>query len=143
MKTLGQIAKYLDGELRGDTDVAITRVVHPALVRGPQDLALVLSGSVIELLKQNQVTNAVVPAELGPVDVPELCSGAKTAPGFGSPSRIVRTTRLLDRGYPSQRGDRSDGKDRRQHQYRSTLLDRAEYSDWNRMPPDQQREHRR
>lgn len=72
MKTLGQIAKYLDGELRGDTDVAITRVVHPALVRGPQDLALVLSGSVIELLKQNQVTNAVVPAELGPVDVPNF-----------------------------------------------------------------------
>jgi UDP-3-O-[3-hydroxymyristoyl] glucosamine N-acyltransferase len=72
MKTLGQIAKYLDGELRGDTDVAITRVVHPALVRGPQDLALVLSGSVIELLKQNQVTNAVVPAELGSVDVPNF-----------------------------------------------------------------------
>ena len=72
MKTLGQIAKYLDGELRGDTDVAITRVVHPALVRGPQDLALVLSGSVIELLKQNQVMNAVVPAELGPVDVPNF-----------------------------------------------------------------------
>ena len=70
MKTLGQIAKYLDGELRGNADIAITRVVHPALVRGPEDLALVLSGNVLELLKQNQVTNAVAPAELGPIDVP-------------------------------------------------------------------------
>jgi UDP-3-O-[3-hydroxymyristoyl] glucosamine N-acyltransferase len=72
MKTLGQIAKYLDGELRGDTNVAITRVVHPALVHGPEDLALVLSGSVLELLKQNQITNAVVPAEFGAVDVPNF-----------------------------------------------------------------------
>ena len=70
MKTLGQIAKYLEGELRGDATIAIARVVHPALVRGPEDLALVLSGSVLDLLKQNQVANAVVPAELGPVDVP-------------------------------------------------------------------------
>jgi UDP-3-O-[3-hydroxymyristoyl] glucosamine N-acyltransferase len=72
MRTLGQIAKYLDGELRGDADVAIARVVHPALVRGPEDLALVLSGSVLDLLKQNQVANAIVPAELGPVDVPNF-----------------------------------------------------------------------
>jgi len=72
MKTLGQIAKYLDGELRGDAEVAITRVVHPALARGPEDLALVLSASVLELLKQNRVTNAVVPAELGPIDVPNF-----------------------------------------------------------------------
>ena len=74
MKTLGQIAKYLDGELRGNPDIAITRVVHPALVRGPEDLALVLSGNVLDLLKQNKVANAVVPAELGPVDVPNFVS---------------------------------------------------------------------
>jgi UDP-3-O-[3-hydroxymyristoyl] glucosamine N-acyltransferase len=72
MKTLGQIAKYLDGELRGNANVAITRVVHPALVRGPEDLALVLSRDVLELLKQNRVTNAVLPAELGPIDVPNF-----------------------------------------------------------------------
>jgi UDP-3-O-[3-hydroxymyristoyl] glucosamine N-acyltransferase len=72
MKTLGQIAKYLDGELRGNADVAITRVVHPALVRGPEDLALILSQGVLDLLKQNQVANAVVPAELGPIDVPNF-----------------------------------------------------------------------
>src|ERR1700751_6139878 len=72
MKTLGQIAKYLDGELRGNADIAITRVVHPALVQGPEDLALVLSGNVRELLKQNEVTNAVAPAELGPIDVPNF-----------------------------------------------------------------------
>ena len=72
MRTLGQIAKYLDGELRGNADIAISRVVHPALFRGPEDLALVLSRGVLELLSQNQVTNAVVPAELGPVDVPNF-----------------------------------------------------------------------
>src|ERR1700739_1971756 len=72
MKTLGQIAEYLECELRGDADVAIARVVHPALVRGPEDLALVLSDGVLDLLKQKQVANAVVPAELGPVDVPNF-----------------------------------------------------------------------
>ena len=40
VKTLGEIAKYVDGKLQGDPAVVITRIVHPALVRGPEDLAL-------------------------------------------------------------------------------------------------------
>jgi UDP-3-O-[3-hydroxymyristoyl] glucosamine N-acyltransferase len=69
-KTLGEIAKYVDGKLQGDPAVAIKRIVHPALVRGPGDLALVLSANVLGLLKQNQATSAIAPAELTSVDVP-------------------------------------------------------------------------
>ena len=61
---------YVDGKLQGDPAVVIKRIVHPALVRGPGDLALVLSASVLGLLKQNQVTSAIAPAELTSLDVP-------------------------------------------------------------------------
>jgi UDP-3-O-[3-hydroxymyristoyl] glucosamine N-acyltransferase len=70
VKTLGEIAKYVDGKLQGDPAVVINRIVHPALVREPGDLALVLSANVLDLLKQNTVTNAIAPAELPLVDVP-------------------------------------------------------------------------
>ena len=70
MKTLGEIAKYVDGKLQGDPAVVINRIVHPALAQGPADLALVLSANVLELLKSNQATNAIAPAELDSVDVP-------------------------------------------------------------------------
>ena len=70
VKTLGEIAKYVDGKLQGDPAVVITRIVHPALVRGPEDLALVLSANVLDLLKRNQATCAIAPAELNSVDVP-------------------------------------------------------------------------
>src|SRR5258708_8203588 len=70
MKTLGEIAKYLDGKLQGDPAVVINRIVHPALVQGPGDLALVLSANVLDLLKRNQATNAIAPAELDSLDVP-------------------------------------------------------------------------
>ena len=70
MKTLGQIAKHLDAELQGDASVKVVRVVHPALVRGPEDLALVLSEDKLGLIKQNDVTNAVIPAGFGQVDIP-------------------------------------------------------------------------
>jgi UDP-3-O-[3-hydroxymyristoyl] glucosamine N-acyltransferase len=74
MRTLGEIAKYLDGELRGDAAVKITRVVHPALVRGPGDLAFILTGNVSEILEQYKVANAVIPAGLGAVNVPNCVS---------------------------------------------------------------------
>src|SRR5258707_13842019 len=70
MKTLGEIANYLDGKLQGDPAAVINRIVHPALVQGPGDLALVLSANVLDLLKRNQVTNAIATAELGSLDVP-------------------------------------------------------------------------
>ncbi|MBV8211865.1 MAG: UDP-3-O-(3-hydroxymyristoyl)glucosamine N-acyltransferase [Verrucomicrobia bacterium] len=70
MKTLGEIAEYVDGKLQGDPAVVINRIVHPALVRGPSDLALVLSANVLDLLKRNQAANAIAPAELNSLDVP-------------------------------------------------------------------------
>jgi UDP-3-O-[3-hydroxymyristoyl] glucosamine N-acyltransferase len=69
-KTLGEIAKYVDGKLQGDPAVAIARIVHPALVQGPEDLALVLSANVLDLLKQSRATNAIAPAEITSIDVP-------------------------------------------------------------------------
>jgi UDP-3-O-[3-hydroxymyristoyl] glucosamine N-acyltransferase len=70
MKTLGEIAKHVGGTLEGDPDVVITRILHPALVREPNDLALVLSANVLDFLKKNQVTNAIAPADLKSIDVP-------------------------------------------------------------------------
>jgi UDP-3-O-[3-hydroxymyristoyl] glucosamine N-acyltransferase len=70
MKTLGEIASYVGGELRGDPAVVIARVIHPALVRGPEDLALVLSAGVLEALHRTGASNAILPAELGKVEVP-------------------------------------------------------------------------
>jgi UDP-3-O-[3-hydroxymyristoyl] glucosamine N-acyltransferase len=70
VNTLGEIAKYVDGKLEGDPGIEISRIVHPALVRGPGDLALVLSPNVLNLLKQNQVTSAIAPAEMTSLDVP-------------------------------------------------------------------------
>src|SRR5580700_9312737 len=70
VKTLGEIAKYLDGKLQGDPAAVIKRIVHPALVREPGDLALVLSANVLDLLKRNQAANAIAPAELDSLDVP-------------------------------------------------------------------------
>jgi UDP-3-O-[3-hydroxymyristoyl] glucosamine N-acyltransferase len=70
MKTMGEIAGYVGGELRGDPGVVIARVIHPALVQGSQDLALVLSAGVLEALKRTGASNAILPAELGGVEVP-------------------------------------------------------------------------
>jgi UDP-3-O-[3-hydroxymyristoyl] glucosamine N-acyltransferase len=70
VKTLGEIAKYVDGKLEGDPGIEISGIAHPALVRGPGDLALVLSPNVLDLLKRNQVTCAIAPAELSSLDVP-------------------------------------------------------------------------
>src|SRR5258708_39504257 len=66
------MSTFVDGELRVYAAVALVGVVHPAVALEPEDLARVLSGNVLDLLKQKQVANAVVPAELGPVDVPNF-----------------------------------------------------------------------
>jgi UDP-3-O-[3-hydroxymyristoyl] glucosamine N-acyltransferase len=61
MKTLGEIATYVGGEMRGDASIPINRVVHPALARGDSDLALVLSPSAASLLASGKIANAVLP----------------------------------------------------------------------------------
>ncbi|HEY0791581.1 MAG TPA: UDP-3-O-(3-hydroxymyristoyl)glucosamine N-acyltransferase [Chthoniobacterales bacterium] len=70
MRTLGEIARYVEGELRGDPSVRVTRVVHPALAAGPHDLALVLSPNAVSFLHNDRVQNAVIPSEAGELNVP-------------------------------------------------------------------------
>ena len=70
MKTLGEIALYVGGEIHGDASVPIERVVHPALVQGDSDLALILSASAASFLTSGRVKNAVMPVELGSLPAP-------------------------------------------------------------------------
>jgi UDP-3-O-[3-hydroxymyristoyl] glucosamine N-acyltransferase len=70
MKTLGEIASYVGGQLRGDASIEIKRVVHPALVRDDSDLALILSPSVASLVSSGKITNAVLPEDLADLPTP-------------------------------------------------------------------------
>jgi UDP-3-O-[3-hydroxymyristoyl] glucosamine N-acyltransferase len=98
VKTLGEIAKYVDGTLQGDPAVVITRILHPALVRERNDLALVLSANVLELLKRNQVTNAIAPAELKSIDVPNYILVARPQVA------LARLLELFERPVYSEEG---------------------------------------
>jgi UDP-3-O-[3-hydroxymyristoyl] glucosamine N-acyltransferase len=60
MKTLGEIASYVGGELCGDASVSIRRLVHPALVENDSDLALVLSPGAASILASGKISNAVL-----------------------------------------------------------------------------------
>jgi UDP-3-O-[3-hydroxymyristoyl] glucosamine N-acyltransferase len=61
MKTLGEIASFVGGELRGDASVSITRIVHPAAVERSSDLAFILSEKAAALLDNCKIANAIVP----------------------------------------------------------------------------------
>ena len=62
MKTLGEIAAFVGGELRGDASVWIARIVHPSAAKGKSDLAFVLSEKAAALLNDGKIANAIVPA---------------------------------------------------------------------------------
>src|SRR6516164_7453914 len=70
MKTLGEIADFLDGELRGDPSISIERVVHPALAKGPGDLVLILSPNALSFLSSGKIANTLVPTGMGAVGAP-------------------------------------------------------------------------
>jgi len=61
MKTLGEIASFVGGELRGDASIQITLIVHPAAAEGSSDLAFVLSEKAGLLLDDRRIVNAIVP----------------------------------------------------------------------------------
>jgi UDP-3-O-[3-hydroxymyristoyl] glucosamine N-acyltransferase len=63
MKTLGEIANYVGGQLCGDASVLIERVVHPALAQTDSDLALVLSPNAASFLESGNISNALLPLE--------------------------------------------------------------------------------
>ena len=70
MKTLGEIAHYVGGELRGDAAAPIKRVVHPALVEDDSDLALILSANAVSFLASGKVVNVVLSAGIEDVPTP-------------------------------------------------------------------------
>src|ERR1700720_3318023 len=70
MRALGEIAKFIGGEMRGDGSVSVARVVHPAIAQGASDLAFVLSPKDASVLNSAHVINAVVPAGLENLTVP-------------------------------------------------------------------------
>lgn len=60
-KTLGWIASELGGELLGNPEIEIRRVVHPAYAEDEHDLALVYSASVAPIVQAGRVHTALVP----------------------------------------------------------------------------------
>jgi UDP-3-O-[3-hydroxymyristoyl] glucosamine N-acyltransferase len=60
-KTLGWLASELGGEMIGDPDLEIRRVVHPSHAQDKHDLALVYSASVAPIVRERQVQTALVP----------------------------------------------------------------------------------
>lgn len=70
MKTLGQIASYVGGQIFGDPSASIERLVHPALVEADSDLALILSPNAMSFLASGRVKNVILPAEVGSVQTP-------------------------------------------------------------------------
>jgi UDP-3-O-[3-hydroxymyristoyl] glucosamine N-acyltransferase len=70
MRTLGEIAEYIGGEMCGDGSVSVVRVVHPAIAQSPSDLAFVLSAKEASVLGSGNVTNAVVPAGIENLPTP-------------------------------------------------------------------------
>jgi UDP-3-O-[3-hydroxymyristoyl] glucosamine N-acyltransferase len=62
MRALGDIAEFIGGEMRGDGSVTVARVVHPAVAQGSSDLAFVLSPKEAAALNSANIVNAVVPA---------------------------------------------------------------------------------
>jgi UDP-3-O-[3-hydroxymyristoyl] glucosamine N-acyltransferase len=70
MKTLGEIASYVGGQIHGDASAPIEQVVHPALVQKDSDLALILSGAAALYLASGKVKNALLPPEIDAVSTP-------------------------------------------------------------------------
>ncbi|MBV8142520.1 MAG: UDP-3-O-(3-hydroxymyristoyl)glucosamine N-acyltransferase, partial [Verrucomicrobia bacterium] len=70
MRALEEIAKFIGGEMRGDGSVSVARVVHPAVAQGASDLAFVLSSEEASVLSSGRILNAVVPAGIENLPIP-------------------------------------------------------------------------
>ncbi len=75
-KTLGWLATELGGEILGNPELEIRRVVHPAYAEDEHDLALVYSASVAPIVKERAIKTALVP--MSP-DVPGIPNQLKVA----------------------------------------------------------------
>ena len=63
VRTLGWLNSELGGEILGNPEIEIRRVVHPAYAEDEHDLALVYSASVAPLVKERAVQTALVPSQ--------------------------------------------------------------------------------
>jgi UDP-3-O-[3-hydroxymyristoyl] glucosamine N-acyltransferase len=70
MKTLGEIADFIGGAVRGDASICVTRIVQPAIAQGDSDLAFVLSPKEASVLESRRIVNAVVPAGIEGLSTP-------------------------------------------------------------------------
>src|SRR3984885_12402375 len=70
MRTLGEIAEFIGGEMCGDGSVSVVRVVHPAIAQSASDLAFVLSPKEASVLNSGSVMNAVVPSGIENLTIP-------------------------------------------------------------------------
>ncbi len=75
-KTLGWLASELGGELLGNPEIEIRRVVNPAHAENEHDLALVYSASVAPIVKARAIQTALVPLQ---PDVPGIPNQIKVA----------------------------------------------------------------
>ena len=75
-KTLGWLAAEVGGEMIGDPELEIRRVVHPAYADDKHDLALVYSASVASIVRERQVQTALVPLA---AEVPGIPNQLKVA----------------------------------------------------------------
>lgn len=75
-KSLGWLASELGGEVLGNPQVEVRRVVHPAYAEDEHDLALVYSMSVAPIVKSRNIQTALVPME---PDVPGIPNQLKVA----------------------------------------------------------------
>lgn len=75
-KTLGWLATKLGGELIGNPEIEIRRVVHPAFAEDEHDLALVYSASVAPIIKARAIQTALVPLQ---PEVPGIPNQIKVA----------------------------------------------------------------
>ena len=75
-KSLGWLASELGGQILGDPQIAVRRVVHPAYAEDEHDLALVYSMSVAPIVKSRTIQTALVPLQ---PDVPGSPNQLKVA----------------------------------------------------------------
>ena len=89
---LGAVAKVLGGEVSGDADLEVTRLVHPADAEGPNDLAMAVTDDTLAMLASPAVA-AVVRTKADPPDGFSLIR-------FGGHERMALAilTRLFDPG---------------------------------------------
>lgn len=75
-KSLSWLASELGGEVVGDPDIEIRRVVNPAYAEDEHDLALVYSMSVAPIVKERAIKTALVPLQ---PDIPGIPNQIKVA----------------------------------------------------------------